>query len=214
MLATYPIRPLHRTRKYPPPSAASAAPTADLPHKELDMNIWDFLADFGNWAYDRHTNVLSWYIRPLFLLPLAWFAYRRSGRGIAGTLIALATSMFWFPAPAEPDPRVQEFLTFEQAYLTGAWDARKALITLVVPAFIVAYCLAFWRRSLLWGLVILNLMTGSKLLWGVVEGNGTGWAMTAPALTGLLIGDAVLIYVIRRRRTRGGHEVSEPAVAA
>jgi hypothetical protein len=74
------------------------------------MNITDYLADFGTWAYDRHGNILSWYIRPLFLLPLAFFAYRRSGWGIAGTLVALATSMFWFPAPAVPDPRVEELL--------------------------------------------------------------------------------------------------------
>ncbi len=29
------------------------------------------------------------------------------------------TSMFWFPAPATPDPRVEEFLAFEQDWLTG-----------------------------------------------------------------------------------------------
>ena len=75
------------------------------------LDIPRLLAEFGDWAYDRHANVLSWYIRPLFLLPLAWFAYRRSGWGIAGTLVALATSIFWFPAPAQPDPQVLEFST-------------------------------------------------------------------------------------------------------
>ena len=59
------------------------------------MNITDYLADFGTWAYDRHGNILSWYIRPLFLLPLAFFAYRRSGWGIAGTLVALLTGGVW-----------------------------------------------------------------------------------------------------------------------
>src|SRR3712207_5386511 len=76
------------------------------------MTIPHLLADLGTGAYDRHGNILSWYVRPLFLLPLAWFAYRRSGWGVAATLVALATSMFWFPAPAEPDPRVLEFLQF------------------------------------------------------------------------------------------------------
>ena len=56
--------------------------------------LWTDLVD---WAYHRHENVLSWYVRPLFLLPLAWFAHRRSGWGIAATLVALATSMAWFP---------------------------------------------------------------------------------------------------------------------
>ena len=126
------------------------------------MNITDYLADFGDWAYDRHGNVLSWYIRPLFLLPLAWFAYRRSGWGIAGTLVALATSMFWFPAPAVPDPRVEEFLEFEKDWLTGDWDSGKILFTLLVP---------------------------------------------------LAIGNAVLIYVVRRQRTRRRHDSGGPVSA-
>ncbi len=176
------------------------------------LDIPRLLADFGDWAYDRHANVLSWYIRPLFLLPLAWFAYRRSGWGIAATLIALATSMFWFPAPDRPDPQVLEFLDFERDWLSGNWDAQKILLSLLVPLSLIAYCLAFWRRSVLWGLVILNLMAGSKLLWGVVAGDGTGWAMTAPALAGLLIGDVVFLWVLRRIRARRhqGQPSSEP----
>ncbi|MGZ5395845.1 MAG: hypothetical protein ACXWZ2_03920 [Mycobacterium sp.] len=158
--------------------------------------IWD-------WVWQRHHNELSWYVRPLFLLPLAWFAYRRSGWGIALTLVALATSMFWFPAPEAIDPRVAEFLAFEQEWLTGGWTLGKVLLTLVVPVALGAYCLAFWRRSLVWGLVVLNLMAIGKLGWGIVAGAGSGWAMVAPALVGLLIGDAVLLGVLvlfRRRR--------------
>jgi hypothetical protein len=175
------------------------------------MDIVQLLADFGDWAYDRHANPLSWYIRPLFLLPLAWFAYRRSGWGIAGTLLALATSIFWFPAPSRPDPQILEFLNFERDWLTGDWGAQKIALTLLVPISLSAYCLAFWRRSVLWGLVMLNLMAGGKLLWGVIAGEGTGWAMTAPALTGLLIGNAVLIWALRRLRARRDRDVSESA---
>src|SRR3712207_3674264 len=132
------------------------------------MDIAQLLADFGDWAFDRHANPLSWYIRPLFLLPLAWFAHRRSGWGIAGTLVALATSIFWFPEPERPDPQVPAFLDFEREWLTGDWDTQKVLLTLLVPLSLVAFCLAFWRRSVLWVLVLLNLMAGSKLLWCVV----------------------------------------------
>jgi hypothetical protein len=166
------------------------------------MTMGDLLAELGDWAFDRHQNVLSWYIRPLFLLPLAWFAYRRSGWGVAATLVALMTSIAWFPAPVSPDPRVQEFLEFEREWLTGHWDAGKVLLTLLVPLSLTAYCMAFWQRSLGWGLVILNAMAGGKLLWGVVAGDGTGWAMTAPALLGLLIGDLILLQVVRRMRVR------------
>ncbi|MGK5110840.1 hypothetical protein [Geodermatophilus sp. CPCC 205506] len=128
------------------------------------MDIPHCLADFGDWAFDRHANPLSWYIRPLFLLPLAWFAYRRSGWGMACTLVALASSIFWFPAPAQPDPQVLEFLDFERKWLTGNWNAQKTLLALVAPLSLAAFCLAFWKRSVGWGLVILNLMAGAKLL--------------------------------------------------
>ncbi|MGK5168867.1 hypothetical protein [Geodermatophilus sp. CPCC 205761] len=170
------------------------------------MDIPHCLADFGDWAFDRHANPLSWYIRPLFLLPLAWFAYRRSGWGMACTLVALASSIFWFPAPAQPDPQVLEFLDFERKWLTGNWNAQKTLLALVAPLSLAAFCLAFWKRSVGWGLVILNLMAGAKLLWGVVSGDGTGWAMTAPALVGLVLGDVAFLWALRRlRERRHGH---------
>jgi hypothetical protein len=166
------------------------------------MDIAQLLADFGDWAFDRHANLLSWYIRPLFLLPLAWFAYHRSGWGIAGTLVALATSIFWFPAPAVPDPQVLAFLDFERDWLTGNWDGQQILMSLLSPLSLGAFCLAFWKRSVVWGLVILNVMAVGKLLWGVVAGDGTGWAMTAPGLAGMVIGDVVLLWVLRRMRAR------------
>jgi len=41
----------------------------------------ELLADFVGWAWERHHNPLSWWIRPLFLIPFAFFAYRRSWVG-------------------------------------------------------------------------------------------------------------------------------------
>ena len=174
-------------------------------------------ADLGDWIWQRHQNIWSWYLRPLFLLPLAWFAYRRSVFGIVGTLIALVTSMFWFPAPAQPDPRVTEFLAFEQAWLAGDWDAAKVLLTLLVPVALTAYCAAFWRRSLPWGLVVLNVMALGKLGWGVWAGDGSGWAMTLPALIGLVVGDVVLVaawIMLRRRATQANRDASSRAASS
>lgn len=160
---------------------------------------------FLSWAWERHHNVLSWYVRPLFLLPLAYFSYRRSLFGIALTLVALATSMFWFPAPGRADPRVEEFLAFEKEWLTGGWTTEKVVLGLAVPLMLGALCLAFWRRSLLWGLVVINAISVSKMAWGVVDGTGAGWAMLGPALAGLLICDAAVLYAAHkaseRRRT-------------
>src|SRR4028119_1366141 len=187
------------------------------------MDIVQLLADLGDWAYDRHANPLSWYIRPLFLIPLAWFAHRRSGWGIVGTPVApatstaslpapaagvasagpraaLATSIAWFPAPAVPDPQILEFLDFEREWITGTWDLEKFAQATLAPLALTAYCLAFWRRSVVWGLVLLNAMAGGKLLWGVVVGDGTGWAMTVPGLVGLLVCDAAVLWGVRRDR--------------
>nr|WP_320022777.1 hypothetical protein [uncultured Draconibacterium sp.] len=33
---------------------------------------------FFYWVFERHHNQLSWYIRPLFLIPFCYFAYKRS----------------------------------------------------------------------------------------------------------------------------------------
>lgn len=56
-------------------------------------------SDFFDWTFARHQNILSWYIRPLFLIPFCFFAYRHSPSGIALTIFLLLTSMFWFPVP-------------------------------------------------------------------------------------------------------------------
>lgn len=56
---------------------------------------------FWDWLWQRHHNQLSWYIRPLFLIPFCWFAYRRSWAGIMLVIFLTLTSMGWFAAPSE-----------------------------------------------------------------------------------------------------------------
>ena len=156
------------------------------------------LDEFGTWAWGRHQNILSWYIRPLFVLPLAYFSYRRSPWGIAGTLVALATSMFWFPKPKVVDPRVAEFLRMEQAYLTGGWTPAKVLLLPTVPVSLGALCLAFWRRSVAYGLLIINVVAVAKALWSAVYGKESGRAVIPPALGGLLVSNAAVLWARRR----------------
>jgi hypothetical protein len=110
--------------------------------------------------------------------------------------------MFWFPAPERVDPRVEEFLAFEREWLTGEWTTEKIVAAMIPPLIIGAMCLAFWKRSLTWGLVVINAMAVTKLLWGIIDGEGSGWAMLAPALAGLLVCNAVVLYAISRLRTR------------
>jgi hypothetical protein len=157
--------------------------------------------EFAAWAWARHHNELSWYIRPLFLLPFCYFAYRRSLWGIVLTVVALATSMFWFPAPEHVSPRAAEFLAVEREYLTGDWMLWKILLALVVPISFAALAVAFWKRSLVWGLVVINAMVLVKIVWSFYFGEEAGGLTLLPsALAGLAICDAVILYVVHRMR--------------
>jgi hypothetical protein len=163
------------------------------------------LNDFLSWVWARHHNELSWYIRPLFLLPFCYFAFRRSLLGILVTLLVFPTSLFWFPAPENPSPRVEGYLAWEHQFLTeGSVAARVALVLLVI-GFFVALAAAFWKRSWLWGLAVLNAGTLLKVIWSVAFGGAAGWASLAPSLFTLAVTDAAILLAARwlkRRRAR------------
>ena len=76
---------------------------------------------FFSWAWERHQNALSCYIRPLFILPLAYSTYERSLFGILLMLATLSTRIFRFAAPGRTHPRVEGLLAFERGWLTGGW---------------------------------------------------------------------------------------------
>jgi len=153
------------------------------------------------WAWERHHNVLSWYIRPLFFLPFCYFAYKRSISGMILTLVALATSMFWFPAPERSDSMTLEFLAVEREYLTGDWTMAKVLLALLVPISFAALGLVFWKRSIVYGLVLINAIVLVKLAWSFYFGDESGGLTLLPsALAGLAVCDAVILYVVRRIR--------------
>ena len=159
--------------------------------------------EFIGWAWERHHNVLSWYIRPLFFLPFCFFAYRRSLSGMILTLVALATSMFWFPAPERTDPQVLEFLAVEKEYLTGDWTTAKVVLASLVPISFAALGFVFWKRSIVYGLVLMNAVVLAKLAWSFYFGDASGGITLLPsALAGLAVCDAVILYVVRRMRKR------------
>jgi hypothetical protein len=163
--------------------------------------------EFAAWAWDRHHNVLSWYVRPLFLLPFCYFAYKQSLWGITLTVVALATSMFWFPAPERADPGAAEFLAVEREYLTSDWSLWKALLALIVPTSFAALAVAFWKRSLVWGLAVINAMVLVKVVWSFYFGEASGGLTLLPsAVVGLAVCDAVILYVVRRMHRRSSAE--------
>ena len=163
----------------------------------------EWLTEFAGWAWARHHNMLSWYIRPLFLIPFVFFAYRRNPWGLIGTLVALASSMFWFPAPTLVNPRVAGFLAMEREYLLGEWTAWKVLVSLTVPLSLWALAAAFWHRSFTWGLVVINAMALGKILWSFVFGEAADAMMLLwPALIGMLLCDVIVLAAWRRLRPR------------
>ena len=77
-------------------------------------------------------------------------------------MLVFPTSLFWFPAPENPSPRVEGYLVWECQFVTeGSVTARLVLVVLVV-GFFVALAAAFWKRNWLWGLVVLNEPRYSK----------------------------------------------------
>jgi hypothetical protein len=163
------------------------------------------------WAWARHHNVLSWYVRPLFILPFCFFAYRRSLFGIVLTLLTLATSMFWFPAPEHASHAVNEMLGAEEAYLTTDWTLWKVLIALLIPLTFAALGLSFWKRSLVWGLAVVNAAIIFKIAWTFLFSTGAGAMSHLPAaVLGLVVCDALILYVIRRRRASSSYQRPRP----
>jgi hypothetical protein len=169
------------------------------------MEQWN---DFLAWAWLRHHNVLSWYIRPLFIIPFVYFAYRRSWKGMLVTVLALATSMFWFPAPQAPDPRVAQFLQAEREFILGPLTAQKALAWLLVPLFFGLLALAFWKRSWGWGLAVINVAALGKVAWSVLAGGSAGWAVLVPALVGMLVCDLAVVLGVKYLHGRGTDKVT------
>jgi hypothetical protein len=158
----------------------------------------DVLNDFAVWAWARHHNEWSWYIRPLFLIPFCWFSWRRSLAGIGLTLLALATSMFWFPAPEVPSPMALELLAAERDYLLGNWTWWKIVVALLIPATFMALATAFWRRSFVWGIAVVNIIVLTKVVWSFAFFSVEGALYhLVPAALGLAICNAVLIVARR-----------------
>jgi len=162
--------------------------------------------DFFNWAFERHHNVLSWYIRPLFIIPMVIFAFKKSYTGIFASVFALFTSMFWFPVPAEVNPKVKEFLAFEMEYLKGTWDAPKIIISLSIPLFFFMLLTAAWKRNWRW---LLGVITGAAVLiiiWSVAFSGEAGMSIIKPAILGLIvcIGGLALYFKKHRKKEKMG----------
>ncbi|KYG74915.1 hypothetical protein EV198_0575 [Roseivirga ehrenbergii] len=153
---------------------------------------------FFDWVFERHHNQWSWYLRPLFLLPFCYFAYKKSFAGMMISIFALFTSMFWFPKPEIASESVMDFLEFEKAYLYGEWNMSKQLLTLTIPISFIALGLAFWKRSVTIGIAVVVLMATGKMVWSIQNAGESGKSILIPAILGLLICCGLIFYGFKR----------------
>lgn len=156
---------------------------------------------FFNWAFERHHNLLSWYIRPIWILPIAFFAFKRSWTGVMASIFCLFTSMFWFPAPETVNPKVIEFLNFEMEYLKGSWDFSKIFVQLAVPLFFAGLIYTAWHRSLKALIGVIVAAAVLKVLWGAIFAGDAGLSMLKPAVSGLVICIAAVVYFKKKKKT-------------
>lgn len=157
---------------------------------------------FFQWTFARHQNILSWYIRPLFMIPLCYFAYKRNPFGIAVTIFLLLTSMFWFPEPKITNQTVEEFLIMEKEYLTTNWNLTKILISCLIPISLGSLIIAIWKRSIKVALLIIAFIAIAKTLWSIMEGGKSGTAVIIPAIVGLVLCVVFIYYGFKRFEKR------------
>ena len=153
---------------------------------------------FLDWIFTRHQNQLSWYIRPLFLIPFCFFAFKKSWAGISITIFCIFTSMFWFPEPQLVSKQVEQFLQYEVDYLNGNWNLTKSIMALLVPLSLSVLGMAFWKRNLWIGLSVIILIAMGKILWSVLFAGESGKSVIIPAISGLLICAGVIFLIFKK----------------
>ncbi len=157
--------------------------------------------DIGAWIWARHQHQFSWYSRPLFIIPAAYYAYRRKPLHVLGFIALLATSLFWFDAPTSVSPKISDYLEWEkQLFLANKNKAPLFMLLAAVGLFLFALFYAFWQRNPWYGLWIINLGTFIKIIVSLVFGQHIGLAAIIPSLSSLLVINIIAWIIWRRYR--------------
>ena len=160
----------------------------------------DTMVEVMNWAWARHHNPLSWYIRPLFILPFCYFAYRRSLRGMLLAVLGVTSSMFWFPAPATPDPTAATFLEVERLWIAGPLTAAQVVLTALIPIWFIALATALRQRFWVAAALVIVAGTALKVAWSFYMGGASAWIIVPPVALGNVLVAGVLIYAYWRTK--------------
>ena len=153
-----------------------------------------------NWAFQRHLNPLSWYIRPIFLIFMAFFAYRRSWKGLVITFVLMMSSMVWFPAPETINPQMKTVLEFEKMLLSNPVSAIFTIAFMMIFVFLIG--VAFWKHSLKFGLILLNVTLIGKVILSLLLTGKDGWAPLGNTIFGLILVNGIGIIIYRKRAAK------------
>ena len=155
---------------------------------------------FFEWAFARHHNTLSWYIRPLFIIPIALGAFKRSYTITFASIFCLFTSMFWFPVPDKVDEKVICFLNFEKEYLTSGWATDKVVIIFTILLFFIFLIYATWKKN--WKLLVSVILIGAtlKVVHSVFFSGSGGTSIIKPAVTGAILCIIGVLFIKNRNK--------------
>ena len=173
----------------------------------LSILLWVLLmtnVGFANWYFSRHANVLSWLIRPVFMIGFCYFALKRNATLAAAMIFLTLLSSVFFPTPDVVNPTVEEFLAKEKEWILGPLSVMKLteLGALIAGIFLLGY--AFWRRSLKWGIILLFIIIFLKILWSVIYGGESAITLVYVAVfTGIVTMIWIIFYRMRSQKKEG-----------
>ena len=130
----------------------------------------EFSIDMGKLAsclWERHKNIWSWFMRPLFGIIMFYGAWQNSWLILLLGLLGLSTSWCWFPRPKSVHPWVEKFINVEKRYITPPWTLPKVGSLIGVLAFVIVGLTMFWFQNLKPALLLMFLGGLAKSFWSV-----------------------------------------------
>ena len=162
----------------------------------------EFLTEFSDWAWARHHNEWSWFIRPFIVLAFCTAAWFRRRNLVVAIGFFFPISAVVFPAPAVPKPYVIAFLNSERQLLEGLSLFSWFIFVSAVVLFLWLLAAAFWKRSFWLGILLANAATAIKLMFSLFVWPDTGQAAIFPSLLTMVIVNALafLMWQLYLRR--------------
>ncbi len=163
----------------------------------------DLISTVSDWAWARHHNELSWFIRPLIILAFCYAAWTHRFCTVIMLGLFFPLSAVLFPAPETPKPYIVEFLNSERDLLESL--SLLGWITFIgaVVLFLWVLAAAFWKRDFWLGVLLANAASIIKLTFSLLVWPDTGYAAVFPTLLTVAVFNlcclAVWYFILKRK---------------